>query len=142
MGRRKKSREIALQVLYQIDMSKNEVEESFNLFWHNFSPSDELKEYSEKVVKGVSQHRDEIDTLIEKHSEHWRLERMTIVDRNVLRMAIFELMHCPDVPTKVILNEAVELGKKYGSEKSSPFINGILDKVSHQLNRLPSTDES
>jgi N utilization substance protein B len=94
------------------------------------------------VVKGVSQHRDEIDTLIEKHSEHWRLERMTIVDRNVLRMAIFELMHCPDVPTKVILNEAVELGKKYGSEKSSPFINGILDKVSHQLNRLPSPDES
>ena len=136
MGKRRKSRELALQVLYQIDMDNGDVEEKFNLFWRHFNHSDELKEFSHKIVEGVCQRKEEIDELIEKHSEHWRLQRMTIVDRNVLRSAVFELMCCPDIPTKVILNEAVELGKKFGSEKTGPFINGILDRVSYQINRL------
>lgn len=136
MGKRRKSRELALQVLYQIDISEGDAEEKFNLFWQHFTPSDELKAFSQRIVEGVCQHREEIDALIEKHSEHWRLKRMTIVDRNVLRSAVFELMCCPDIPTKVILNEAVELGKMFGSEKTGPFINGILDKISHQINRV------
>ena len=140
MGKRKKSRELALQILYQIEMSEGDAEENFNLFWQHFNPSDELKEFSQKIVKGVCQHREEIDTLIEKNSEHWRLKRMTIVDRNILRSAIFELMYCPDTPTKVILNEAIELGKKFSSEKSGSFVNGVLDKASHQFDRSPSSD--
>jgi len=92
-------------------------------------------------VKGVYKHREEIDGLIKKYSEHWRLERMAIVDKNILRSAIFELMFCPDTPVKAILNEAIELGKKYGSEKSAPFINGILDKVSHQVSRVQAAEE-
>lgn len=140
MGKRKKSRELALQVLYQIEMSDGDAEENFHLFWEHFNPSDELKEFSQKIVKGVCAHREEIDTLIEKHSEHWRLKRMSIVDRNILRSAMFELMFCPDTPTKVILNEAIELSKKFGSEKSGSFVNGILDKASHQLDRSSSSD--
>ena len=135
MGKRKKSRELALQVLYQIEMSKGDAEENFDLFWWHFTPSDELKEFSQKIVKGVCQHKEDIDTLIEEYSEHWRLKRITVVDRSILRSAIFELLFCPDVPTNVILNEAIELGKKFGSGKSGPFINGILDRVSHQIKR-------
>ena len=142
MGKRRKSRELALQVLYQIDMDEGDAKEKFNLFWQHFTPSDELKEFSQRIVEGVCQHREEIDALIVKHSEHWRLKRMTVVDRNILRSAIFELMFCPDTPTKVVLNEAVELGKKFGSEKSGPFINGILDRVSHQINRLQTTEKN
>ena len=136
MGKRRKSREIIIQVLYQMDMSDGDAEENFNLFWQHFNPSDELKEFSQKIVQGVCKHREEIDALIEKHSKHWRLKRMTIVDKNILRSAIFELMFCPDTPVKVIINEAIELGKKFSSGKSAPFINGILDKVSHQVPRL------
>lgn len=140
MGKRKKSRELALQILFQIEMNEGDPEENFNLFWQHFNPSDELKEFSQTIVKGVCEHREEIDTLIEKHSEHWRLKRMSIVDRNILRSAIFELIFCPDTPTKVILNEAIELSKKFSSEKSGSFVNGILDKASHQLDRSPSSD--
>ena len=142
MGKRRKSREIIIQVLYQMDMSDGDAEENFNLFWQHFNPSDELKEFSRKIVQGVCKHREEIDALIEKHSEHWRLERMTIVDKNILRSAIFELMFCPDTPVKVILNESIELGKKFSSEKSAPFINGILDKVSHQIHRLQPAEDN
>ena len=142
MGKRRKSRELALQVLYQIDIDDGDAEEKFNLFWRHFDHSDDLKEFTHKIVEGVSRRKEEIDALIAKHSEHWRLQRMTIVDRNVLRSAVFELMCCPDIPTKVILNEAVELGKKFGSEKTGPFINGILDKVSHQINRVQTGKEN
>ncbi|MDX1777432.1 MAG: transcription antitermination factor NusB [Thermodesulfobacteriota bacterium] len=140
MGKRSKSREIALQVLYQIDVSNNNVEEAFNLFWHNFKPSEDLKDFSQIIVQGVYHHIEEIDAIIEHYSEHWRLKRMSIVDRNVLRSAIFELMFCADVPTKVVLNEAVELGKKFGSNKSGSFVNGILDKVAHSIDRIQASE--
>lgn len=136
MGKRTQSREIALQVLYQIDMSEGETEEAFSLFWDHFTPPDDLKEFAQKIVGGVCQHEEEIDVIIEHYSEHWRLKRMTIVDRNILRLAIFELMFCDDIPPKVVLNEAVELGKKFGSDKSGSFINGVLDKVAHRITRL------
>ena len=136
MGKRTQSREIALQVLYQIDISEGTTEEMFNIFWDHFTPPDDLKEFSQKIVSGVCQHEEEIDVIIEHYSEHWRLKRMTIVDRNILRLAIFELMFCDDIPPKVVLNEAVELGKKFGSDKSGSFVNGILDKVAHRIARL------
>jgi N utilization substance protein B len=136
LGKRTQSREIALQVLYQIDMSEGTTDEAFNLFWEHFTPPDDLKEFSQNIVSGVCQHEEEIDVIIEHYSEHWRLKRMTIVDRNILRLAIFELMFCDDIPPKVVLNEAVELGKKFGSDKSGSFVNGILDKVAHRIARL------
>ena len=140
MGKRSKSREVALQVLYQLDITNNDVEEAFNLFWNNFAPSEDLKDFSQNIVQGVYHHIEEIDAIIEHYSEHWRLKRMSIVDRNVLRSAIFELMFCADVPTKVVLNEAVELGKKFGSNKSGSFVNGILDKVAHSIDRIQSSE--
>ena len=136
MGKRTQSREIALQVLYQIDISEGTTEEMFNIFWDHFTPPDDLKEFSQKIVSGVCQHEEEIDVIIEHYSEHWRLKRMTIVDRNILRLAIFELMFCDDIPPKVVLNEAVELGKKFGSDKSGSFINGVLDNVAHRITRF------
>ena len=117
-------------------MSEDTTEEAFNLFWEHFTPPDDLKEFSQKIVSGVCQHEEEIDVIIEHYSEHWRLKRMAIVDRNILRLAIFELMFCDDIPPKVVLNEAVELGKKFGSDKSGSFVNGILDKVAHRIARL------
>lgn len=82
-----------------------------------------------RLLRGVSAHREEIDRLIEGHSEHWRLERMPPVDRNILRIAAFELLYCEEVPPRVSVNEAVELAKRFGSEDSPAFVNGILDRI-------------
>jgi len=116
-------------------MNGGAADDVFNLFWQHFNPSPGLEEFSRKIVQGVCEHRKKIDAIIQSFSEHWRLERITIVDRNILRLAIFELLMCPDIPTKVVLNEAVELGKRFGSDQSGSFINGILDRISHQLSR-------
>jgi N utilization substance protein B len=88
-----------------------------------------------KLVEGVVANQEELDKLIRQHSEHWRLERMAAVDRNLLRLALYELLHVPEVPAKVVINEAVELAKKYGSEESGSFINGILDRVRQEVGR-------
>lgn len=91
----------------------------------------------ERLVLGVLEHCQEIDRLIEKYSENWRLVRMNIVDRTILRMAIFELLYCEEIPPKVTLNEAIELGKRYGSEDSGSFINGILDRIQNEEVQKP-----
>ncbi len=83
------------------------------------------------------EHREKIDRLIEERSEHWRLDRMTIIDRNILRIAIFELLYCSEVPPKVTLNEAIDLGKRFGSEESGSFVNGILDRIQNEVVRKP-----
>jgi N utilization substance protein B len=141
VGKRTRSREIALQVLYQVEMSGGDAAEVFNLFWQHFNPSPGLQEFSRRIVAGVCENREKIDAIIESFSEHWRLGRITIVDRNILRLAIFELLMCPDIPTKVVLNEAVELGKRFGSDQSGSFVNGILDSISHQISRpAPAED--
>lgn len=89
--------------------------------------------YAEVLVRGVSQNRSEIDRIIQEHSPNWRLERMARVDRNVLRIATFELMQRPDVPHKVVINEAIEVAKRFGTEESGAFINGLLDKVAQEI---------
>ena len=130
MGNRRKSRELALQILYQIDVSRDNVRDALDLFWQNFKGLERSMEFTEKLVEGVCNHKEEIDRLIEECSENWRLKRMSKVDRSILRLASFELLYCNDVPVKVTLNEAIDLGKKFGSEKSGSFINGILDRIS------------
>lgn len=103
----------------------------------NFSPGEGEDEFTKRIVLGVMEHRQEIDRLIEERSENWRLNRMTIIDRNILRIAIFELLYCGDIPPKVTLNEAIDLGKRYGSEESGSFINGILDRIQNEVIRKP-----
>ncbi|MEW6614921.1 MAG: transcription antitermination factor NusB [Thermodesulfobacteriota bacterium] len=133
MGNRRKSRELALQILYQIDISRENARDALDLFWQNFKGLERSREFTEKLVEGVYNHKEEIDRLIEECSENWRLKRMSRVDRSILRLAIFELFYCKDVPAKVTLNEAIDLGKKFGSEKSGSFINGILDRISADI---------
>jgi len=113
MGNRRKSRELALQILYQIDVSRDNVRDALDLFWQNFKGLEMAMEFTEKLVEGVSNNKKEIDRLIEECSENWRLKRMSKVDRSILRLASFELLYC-----------------KFGSEKSGSFINGILDRIS------------
>ncbi|MBW2056887.1 MAG: transcription antitermination factor NusB [Deltaproteobacteria bacterium] len=136
MGIRRRGRESALQVLYQIDVTRLEAGEALKLFWDNFIHEEEAREFCECLVLGVVRHREEIDRLIEGYAEHWKLSRMTRIDRNILRIAVYELLHCQDIPPKVTINEAVEIGKRFGSEESGAFINGILDRVTQRLGLL------
>jgi len=129
MSSRRRSREMAIQVLYQIDMAQSEIGEALRLFCEHFKAPDSIRNFAFELANGVHQYREEIDALIRRFSEHWRLERMSAVDRNILRLAIFELLYRVDIPAKVSINEAVDLGKKYGSEDSGSFINGILDRI-------------
>ena len=91
--------------------------------------------YLGELVAGVAAHQEELDALIGRYSEHWRLERMAVVDRNLLRLAVYELLYLPEIPPKVVINEAVELAKRYGSEDSGGFVNGILDQVRLSVGR-------
>jgi N utilization substance protein B len=129
MGMRRRAREIALQILYQLDASQGKAKEVLDLFWENFEPSLNAREFCRRLVVGVCQNLEQIDRLIEENSENWTLKRMAMVDRNILRMATFELLQCPDIPFKAILNEAIELAKKFGADDSGAFINGILDRI-------------
>jgi len=137
MSLRQRAREIALQVLYQLDIHPEDPHEALALYFQNFRPSLKTREFCERLIEGVSEHQQEIDRLIEENAENWTLKRMALVDRNILRMATFELMHCPDIPFKASLNEAIELAKKFGTDESSAFINGILDKIHSLLVSAP-----
>jgi transcription antitermination protein NusB len=133
-AKRTKARERAVQALYQIDVSATDLDEALTRFWRSFEPVErEVMDLAETLVRGVARHRREIDDRIEGVSTNWRLDRMARVDRNVLRLAVHELLHRPEVPVKVVINEAIELGKKFGSESSGAFINGVLDRVASAL---------
>lgn len=131
---RKKSRELAIQVLYQIEMTKLDAEQALQFFWENYEQSDEQHEFTTRVVKGTIENINHIDELITKTAKNWSFNRLTPVDCSILREAVFEILYCPDIPYRVTLNEAIELGKKFGSEKSGSFINGVLD---HLLGQNP-----
>ena len=133
-SRRTKARERALQALYQIDVAAEGIDDALGRFWKSFEPVErEVMALAEALVRGVAEHRRAIDDTIERISTNWRLDRMAKVDRNVLRLAVFELHWRPDVPVKVCINEAIELGKKYGSESSAAFVNGVLDRIAAGL---------
>ncbi len=136
---RRRAREIALQVLYQLDIAPGDPKEALILYFDNFRPSEKVREFCQRLVEGVCREQSTIDRLIEENAENWTLKRMAVVDRNILRLATFELLNCPDIPFKASLNEAIELAKKFGNDESSAFINGILDQI-HALGsaNLPS----
>lgn len=129
MGSRRRSREMAIQVLYQVDMARCSIAEALRIFCEHFDAPQSIRTFAVELIKGVHDHLAEIDTIIRRFSEHWRLERMPTVDRNVLRLAVFELLHREDIPAKVSINEAIDLGKKFGAMDSGAFINGVLDRI-------------
>ncbi len=133
MGTRRKAREVALQVLFQIDVSKVDVHEAIELFWNNFEAPESVRGFSTQLIEGARERLKEIDEFIKSCSDNWSLTRMSSVDRNILRLAVYELVYCKDIPPKVTINEAIDLGKFYGSENSGSFINGILDALYTKL---------
>lgn len=138
MRKRRRSREHALQTLYQSEITKEDTIRILPQLLDEFSPDEGKDEFAEKLVIGVREHRHEIDRLIKQYSENWRLDRMPIIDRSILRMAIYELLYCEEIPPKVTLNEAIDLGKHYGSEESGSFINGVLDRIQNEVIRKSS----
>lgn len=134
-GARRSGREAALQMLFQMEAGGTGAEETIGLFWRAFEAEPEAKPYADEIVRGVAASKDEIDAAIGAASENWRLERMTRLDRNLLRLGAWELMKRRDVPAPVILDEAVELAKAFGTAESSSFVNGVLARVARDLGR-------
>lgn len=140
MGARRMGRERALQALYQLESSQVRAEDALQAAWsaqaeEEGKPDPEAVRFARELVEGVQDDLAAIDALIEEHSHNWRLDRMSRVDRNVLRLGVFELKHRPDIPRRVTLNEMIELGKAFGTEESSAFINGLLDRVAVALKK-------
>ena len=133
MGRRRKARESALQILFQLEFNKPQIEKAVDQFWRERKVSEEIRDYSNRIVKGIVSHQEEIDSLIQSLSDHWRLSRMAHVDRNILRIAVFEFLHEKTLAPAVIINEAIEIAKKYSSDEAAAFVNGILDAVRKKL---------
>lgn len=133
MGRRRQARELALQALYFLDTRPDDPEEALALFHRNFTPPRKARDFMDHLVQGVIAHREGIDDIIERFSEHWKIFRMPRVDRNIIRMAVYEILWQADIPFSVSINEAIDLGKKYGSDDSGAFINGILDRIRKAL---------
>lgn len=132
MGSRRKAREFALKILFQVEFTGQPLSEVFPLFWLENNVSDEVKVFTEELCSGVYRNLKEIDSVVESHSTNWKVSRMAGVDRNILRLAVYELLYLEGIPSSVTINEAVEIAKKYGTEESSSFINGILDHIAKE----------
>lgn len=135
MGSRRKGREAALQILFQLETGEVTPTQAVRYYFDHFAPSREGEEFAASLVAGCAADREAIDDRIRSVSEHWRLERMSRVDRNILRLATYELLRLTDVPRRVTLNEAIELAKRYGSEGSPGFVNGVLDRIAGDLGK-------
>lgn len=145
MASRRRAREFALQALYQSDLTETSPGAALESLWSvqiegqdlpsSRPAEDEEIDFARRIVAGVEQGRADIDALIERSSVNWRLARMPVIDRNILRLAAFELISCPDVPASVSINEAVELAKRYGDKDSRAFVNGLLDRIAAETGR-------
>ena len=129
MGNRRKARELVTQVLFHMEYNSGDPDRDFELICENFNAPKSLKAFSRELVLGICENKSHIDTLIKKASKNWRLERMSRVDRSILRLSVYEMLFMENIPHKVSIDEAVELGKKYGTEESGAFINGVLDNI-------------
>lgn len=135
MGTRRRAREAALQILYGMDVSDAPVERAIDRYWATLGAGEEPSEFANALVRGCAAERDAIDDIIRRVSQHWRVERMARVDRNILRLATYELKAVSDVPRNVTLDEAVELAKRFGDVESPAFVNGILDHIARDLGK-------
>ena len=129
MKKRSRGRELALQLLYQIDLRGVEAFDFADEFFKAEEPDREARAFALRLVRGTHENESELNTVIQSVAQNWDISRMAVIDRNVLRLAAFELLHCKDIPPKVAINEAIELGKRYSTQNSGAFINGILDKI-------------
>jgi N utilization substance protein B len=134
MGARRKARELALQMLFQHDMSGNEPDMIITTFEDLQKSKPNTREFATKIFRGTVDHLAELDDMIQAQAENWRLSRMAVVDRNIIRMSVYEFLHETDTPKLVIIDEAIEIAKKFGTQKSSQFINGILDGILKRYN--------
>jgi N utilization substance protein B len=145
MGKRRDGREAAVQFLYQLDLHQDRESQNTTDFWElrsgpgKAAVTPKTRAFTEQLVAGVIAHLDELDERIKKYTANYELHRLAAVDRNILRMAIYEMLHSPDVAPVVIINEAIEIAKKFGAEKSGGFVNGILDRVKQDLTRPART---
>jgi N utilization substance protein B len=134
VGRRRQARELALQLLYELDVrGEGEAGPVIDAFWQRQQAPDDVKSFADTLVRGVSAQQPKIDELIGRFAEHWELDRMAVVDRNVLRAGIWELLWGVDVPPVVAINEALEIARRFSTEESTRFINGLLDRVRREL---------
>lgn len=148
MASRRRAREFALLALYEADLAEVGVAAALSALWPSLMegegidpyrpPDSEEVEFAQRLAYGVEEHRSGIDELIESCSTNWRLQRMPVIDRNVLRLAAFELTECSDIPATVTINEAVELAKRFGTAESRAFVNGIVDQMGRRVGRLPA----
>ena len=129
MRKRSKSRECALQMLYQIDIRHADCQQILQEFWRDHQSTLDVKVFANRLVQGTMEHLTDIDPLIARHADNWNLKRMAVIDRNILRLGVHELMYLDDVPPKVCINEAIELAKRFGDAESGKFVNGILDAI-------------
>ncbi len=137
---RHRAREAALQMLYQWEVGREGVDEVVRTYWSIDRPdeaplSGSLQSFANTLLAGTVAHRDEIDPLIAAHSEHWRFSRLAVIDRLILRLAAFELLHSPDIPSKVVINEALELARTFSSDEAVGFVNGILDGIKREIEK-------
>ncbi|MEK6728208.1 MAG: transcription antitermination factor NusB [Candidatus Omnitrophota bacterium] len=138
MRKRTRAREYALQVLYQMDITRDNYSAALDNFWQAHSEeeiADEMKSFAIELVKGAADNLEMIDKKISQYAANWKLERMAVVDRNILRMSAFELLFREDIPPKVSINEAVDLAKKYSGSEAGKFVNAILDKIKSEKNK-------
>lgn len=129
MGTRRRAREMAMQALFYMDTQQNGSSRMLERFCENFNLPQKVRPFFLLLVNGVLAAQPQIDSLIEKYSKNWKVQRMSCVDRNVIRVAVFEMLLCPDIPPKVSINEAIDVAKKFGTEESGAFINGIVDRI-------------
>ena len=135
MGARRKARICALQMLFQYDVARQRIDEVTRGYWEAFGDeaADVDREFADQLALGAISHLDEIDLLIKRRAEHWRIQRMAVVDRNILRLAIYEFLYEDDTPRTVIINEALEIARKFSTFEATQFINGILDAIKRDL---------
>ena len=134
MGARRKARELALQMLFQHDMSGNAPDTIIGTFEELQKSKPNTREFAVKIFRGTVEHLPELDDMIQRQADNWRLSRMAVVDRNIIRMSVYEFLHEDDTPKLVIIDEAIEIAKKFGTSKSPQFINGILDGILKRYN--------
>ena len=135
MGQRRRSREIILKLLYQKELNEQNPEDMLEQFWHEKEENEEVKIFVASIFCGVNESKDELDTWIMKYSKNWDLNRLSIIDKCILRLSVYELLHRKDIPPKVSINEAIDISKKYSNADAGKFINGILDKVSKECSK-------
>lgn len=141
MGVRRRARECALQMLFSYDLARPSVEELIDNYWGEMAEATEdVRNFANELVKGTVEHLEDIDERIRLRTEHWRIPRMAVVDRNLLRMAVYEFVYQPSTPKTVAINEALEIARRFSTTEATQFINGILDAIKRDLETQPAPD--